>query len=82
MDNKIKELIAIGASVAVNCMPCLQFHIEKAKKHGATKKELIIASKIGGHVKAGATEKMETYTSSLIDGFKDEKVDDVCMCEK
>ena len=81
MDSKTKELIAIGSSVTANCMPCLEFHIEKAKELGATQKELIIASKIGMHVKDGAAEKIEKYAESLLDGFREEKVADVCRCD-
>ncbi len=81
MDNKTKELVAIGSSVAVNCMPCLEFHIEKASALGATTKELIIASKIGFHVKAGASEKIENLAADLIKGFREEKVEDICRCE-
>ncbi len=81
MDSKTKELIAIGASVAVNCIPCLEFHIEKAKALGASKKELIFASKIGMQVKAGAAIKTEKHTSSIIKGFEKEDVNDVCNCE-
>ena len=33
-DNKIKELIAIGVSVGVNCQPCLQYHVTTAKELG------------------------------------------------
>ena len=80
MDNKTKELIAIGASVAANCMPCLEFHIEKAKSLGATTKELIIASKIGMHVKAGAAEKIEAHAAGIIKGFSEEEVEDICRC--
>ncbi|BBB29724.1 carboxymuconolactone decarboxylase family protein [Neptunomonas japonica] len=81
MDNKTKELIAIGSSMATNCMPCLEFHIGKAKSHGASMKELIIASKIGIHVKAGAAEKMESYASKIIQGFSEEEVEDICNCD-
>lgn len=81
MDNKTKELIAIGASAAANCIPCLEFHIEKAKTLGATTKELIIASKIGFHVKAGAAEKIENHADDLIKGFREEEVEDICQCE-
>lgn len=81
MDNRAKELIAIGSSMAANCMPCLEFHIEKAKNNGASLKEIIIASKIGLHVKAGAAEKMENHASKLISGFRDEEVEDICRCK-
>ena len=34
LDKKIKELIAIGASVSCNCHPCVKFHLEKAGQLG------------------------------------------------
>ena len=32
MDEKTKELIAIGASVSAHCQPCLTYHVAKAKE--------------------------------------------------
>jgi len=40
IDRKTKELIAIAASMAMHCKGCLEGHIKKALKYGATKEEL------------------------------------------
>ena len=40
IDRKTKELIAIAASMASHCKGCLEGHIKKALKFGATKEEL------------------------------------------
>jgi AhpD family alkylhydroperoxidase len=40
IDRKTKELIAIAASLAMHCKGCLEGHIKKALKFGATKEEL------------------------------------------
>jgi len=40
LDRKTKELIAIAASLASHCKGCLEGHIQKALKYGATKEEL------------------------------------------
>jgi AhpD family alkylhydroperoxidase len=40
LDRKTKELIAIAASLAAHCKGCLEGHIKKALKYGATKEEL------------------------------------------
>lgn len=40
IDRKTKELIAIAASLASHCDGCLDGHIKKALKYGATKEEL------------------------------------------
>ena len=40
LDRKTKELIAIAASLASHCKGCLEGHIKKAIKFGATKEEI------------------------------------------
>jgi AhpD family alkylhydroperoxidase len=32
LDAKMKELIAVGASVSANCHPCVKYHVGKARK--------------------------------------------------
>jgi AhpD family alkylhydroperoxidase len=54
LDRKTKELIAIGASLAAHCNGCLEGHIRKALKYGATRDELseTIAITMGVHAAA------------------------------
>lgn len=40
LDRKTKELVAIAASMALNCPNCLDGHIRKALKDGATREEI------------------------------------------
>ncbi|HYK87834.1 MAG TPA: carboxymuconolactone decarboxylase family protein [Acidobacteriota bacterium] len=40
LDRKTKELIAIAASLGFRCQGCLNGHIKKAKKFGATPEEI------------------------------------------
>ncbi len=40
LDRKTKELIAIAASLGFKCQGCLEGHIKKAKKFGATPEEI------------------------------------------
>lgn len=40
LDRKTKELVAIAASLACRCKGCLEGHIKKALKTGATKEEI------------------------------------------
>ena len=39
-DRKTKELIAIGASLAARCQGCLEGHVRKALKFGASREEI------------------------------------------
>jgi AhpD family alkylhydroperoxidase len=54
IDRKTKELIAIAASLAAKCQGCLEGHIKKALKFGATKEEISEAIAIAIGVNAAA----------------------------
>jgi AhpD family alkylhydroperoxidase len=32
MDERMKELVAMGASAAANCHPCMEFHLARSDK--------------------------------------------------
>ena len=40
LDRKTKELVAISASLAAKCQGCLEGHIKKALKFGASREEI------------------------------------------
>ena len=65
MDNRIKELIAVGASVTANCQPCLQYHVGKALENGAEEQEITEAIEVAKMVRKGAASKMDKFALSL-----------------
>jgi len=65
LDNRIGELIAVGASVATNCQPCLQYHVRKALESGADEQEIADAIEISKMVRKGAASKMDKFAASL-----------------
>jgi AhpD family alkylhydroperoxidase len=65
LDNQLKELIAVGASIAANCQPCLEYHVGKALENGAGEAEIAEAIEIGKLVRRGAASKMDKYALSL-----------------
>ncbi len=65
MDNRIKELIAVGASVAANCQPCLQYHVSKAQESGADEHEIVDAIAVAKMVRKGAMAKMDQFASTI-----------------
>ena len=67
MNTKTKELIAIGASVAAHCRPCLTYHVAKAKEAGIGKKEISEAIAIGHMVEKGAMSAMRQYSTEVVD---------------
>ena len=40
LDRKTKEFVAIAASLAFKCQGCIEGHIKKAIKYGATREEI------------------------------------------
>ena len=54
LDRKTKELVAISASLAARCQGCLEGHIKKALKFGATREEISETIAIAMGVNAAA----------------------------
>jgi AhpD family alkylhydroperoxidase len=67
LDGRIKELIAVGASVVANCQPCLQYHAAKARESGADDEELTMAIAVGKAVRKGASARMDDFAAELGD---------------
>ncbi len=65
MDNRIKELIAIGASLTANCQPCLKYHVSKAREIGVSEEEISVAIEVAKTVGKGAATKMDQFASAL-----------------
>lgn len=67
MDERIKRLIAIGASIGANCHPCVEFHIGKALELGIEKSEILEAVDQAKAVRKGAAASMDALTLKLLD---------------
>jgi AhpD family alkylhydroperoxidase len=66
LDTKTKELIALGIAVAGRCDPCIAFHVESARKHGATRDEVMETVAMAIYMGAGpsvmyAAQAVEAY---------------------
>lgn len=66
MDERTKELIAIGASVSAHCQPCLTYHVEKARELGINVEEINAAIETGHMVGKGAMSAMRKFSTSLM----------------
>ena len=65
LENRIVELIAVGASITANCQPCLQYHLRQALDNGADQEEIAEAVEIGKRVRKGAASNMDKFATSL-----------------
>lgn len=68
MDERIKELVAIGASAAVNCHPCIDLHLAACDALGVDRAEVAAAMEVGMAVNRGAAAKTKGVVASLLGG--------------
>ena len=80
LEDKTKELIAIGASISANCQPCLDYHLSKAQEYGAEESEIAEAINVGNLVRRGAAAKMDKFVSSRKELAKTAAPDKECGC--
>jgi alkylhydroperoxidase/carboxymuconolactone decarboxylase family protein YurZ len=66
LQNKIENLIAIGAATATNCIPCFEHLYEKAINSGITIAEINWAADIAGQVKRGAHIALKNCMNEII----------------
>jgi AhpD family alkylhydroperoxidase len=81
LDEHYMRLIAIGASVACNCQPCLEINLSKAKECGAEETEITQAIWVGRMVRRGAASKMDEFIPSLIQKAPIPTTDADCGCD-
>ena len=66
LQDKIENLIAIGAATAANCIPCFEHLYERAIDSGITLAEIKRASDIAEQVKKGAHIALKNSVNELI----------------
>lgn len=64
LDPGESELIAIGASVAAHCQPCLTYHLAKARELGVADDLIREAIAVGQMVERGAMLAMREFAKS------------------
>jgi AhpD family alkylhydroperoxidase len=67
LDRKTKELVAIAASLAAKCQGCLEGHIKKALKFGASREEISESIAIAIGVNAAAVVDLTDIAAENMD---------------
>lgn len=80
LDEKIKELVAVGASITANCQPCLEYHTAKAREFGASTAEILAAVEVGQLVRRGATGKMDRFAARHVSSESVPEPEASCDC--
>ncbi len=66
MDEHMKELVAMGASAAANCHPCIDHHLAKCDELGIDREEVAAAVKVGLMVNRGAENAIRNKARELL----------------
>ncbi len=70
LKSKVKELIAVGISVVINCESCMQWHIEQAAEKGATEREIIEAIEVGIEMGGGPATAHARFALEVLETLK------------
>ena len=60
--HKYKELMAVAVALTTQCVYCIEFHTQKAKKAGATEQELAETTLVAAALRAGGAVAHGTHT--------------------
>lgn len=73
MNKKIEEMVALGASYALNCRPCMEYHKKAALEAGLTQDEIQGAIRVADAVREGASKKNREFAEDLFGSIKAER---------
>lgn len=74
LDEKTRELIALGAAIAGNCLPCLNYHFKKCRELGISLDDLDEAIDTAKTVKEVPIKKIYELACTLLE--KEEKANE------
>jgi AhpD family alkylhydroperoxidase len=66
LDPKTKEMIAVAASIAGNCLPCLKYHFTEAVTQGCSKEELHEVIILANAIKQKPIEHINEFAGKLV----------------
>lgn len=68
------ELVALGAALASNCVPCIEFHIQEARKAGLSDAEIAEAIELADKIKRVPADKVREAASRKLAAPAEEPV--------
>jgi AhpD family alkylhydroperoxidase len=66
MDDRTKELVAMGAAAAANCHPCMDHHLAKCDELEIDREEVTQAVQVGLMVNHGAERAIRKKAKELL----------------
>jgi 4-carboxymuconolactone decarboxylase len=63
-----RELVALGAALGSNCVPCIEYHIPEARKAGLTDGQIREAIELADKVRQVPAKKVLSTATHILDG--------------
>lgn len=76
--DEVRELVAIGASIAANCEPCLKYHVIEAGKMGISVDDMRMAVNMALAVKESPAKSIRNLSEKFLG--EHESADCGCGC--
>ena len=83
LSNREQELVALGAALAANCVPCIEYHIPRARKAGLSDPEIKEAIEIADKVRKTPARLVLQTALARIDGHQPDSAETIetgCGC--
>src|SRR5512140_657377 len=63
-----RELVALGAALACNCVGCVEYHVAEARKAGLSDAQILEAIRLADSVRQVPSQKVLAAATSLLGG--------------
>ena len=74
-----RELVALGAAMGSNCVPCIEYHIPEARKAGLSDSQILEAIQLADRVRQVPARKvLDTALKMLPQTLASAQVDEGC----
>ena len=83
LNNRERSLVSLGAALASNCVPCIEFHIPGAKRAGLSDREIEAALEIADKVRQVPARAVLETALARLETSPDDTADSVsseCGC--
>lgn len=74
------ELVALGAAIASNCVPCIEYHIPEARHAGLTDAQILEAIQLADKIKQVPARKVVDVAKTLLKPDAPVCQDSACGC--
>ena len=70
LSHRDRELVALGAALASNCVPCIEYHVAESRKAGLSDAEITAAIELADQIKRVPAGKVLEAASTALSGAK------------